>query len=269
MYWRRVEMVFRIRGNVRKIRRSVEKRIWICSISIFVGLFCLYSVYFLTKYTTALSYEEKLYNAEEQLQKTERMVYVAVREISAGETFTEENVVKKRVYSDEDAVCFAGEEIFTKQARLDISAGMRILTIMEADESYEESRRECTFTEISLPDTLKSGDMVDVRIQYPNGENYCVLEGKKLQRNETNLLESRLLLSEQEQLYISSALYDQTFYTGTKLYAVRYVNIPLQIESDMKYIPAVDVLQQLSQVEQHYKNKLQLREELEKRVQEN
>lgn len=262
-------MVFRVGGNVRRIRRSVQKRIWVCFISIFGGLVCLYSVYFLTKYTTALSYEEKLYIAEEQLQKTERMVYVAVREIAAGETFTEENVVKKRVYSDEEVVCFAGEEIFSKQARIDIPQGMRILIVMEADEAYEESQRECTFTEISLPDTLKSGDMVDVRIQYPNGENYCVLEGKKLQRSETNSLESRFLLSEQEQLYISSALYDQTFYTGTKLYAVRYVTIPLQTETDMKYIPALDVLQQLSQTEKHDKNQVQLREALEKRLQEN
>ena len=177
-----------------------------------------------------------------------------------------ENVVKKRVYSDEDIVYFAGEEIFSKQAKVDIPQGMRILTVMEADEVYEESWRECTFTEINLPDTLKSGDIVDIRIQYPNGENYCVLEGKKLQRSETNPLESRFLLSEQEQLYVSSALYDQTFYAGTKLYAVRYVTIPLQTESDMKYIPVLDVLQQLSKTEKYVKNQMQLREALEQRL---
>ena len=261
-------MVCRIGGTVRRIRRSVQKRIWICFIGICLGLVCLYSVYFLTQYTTALAYQEKLHLIEGQLLETERMAYVAVREISAGEAFTEENVVKKSVYSDGEMAYFAGEEIFSKQARLDIPAGMHILTIMEADEDYEESRRECTFTEISLPDTLKSGDMVDVRIQYPNGENYCVLEGKTLQRSETNSFESRFLLSEQEQLYISSALYDQAFYVGTKLYAVRYVTIPLQTEADMKYIPALDVLQQLSQIEKQYKNKIQLREALEQRLQE-
>lgn len=254
-------------GTVRRIRRSVQKRILICVIGSCVGLLCLYSVYFFTKYTTALSYEEKLHLVEGKLLETERMVYVAVREISAGEIFTKENVVRKRVYSDEKEIYLAGEEIFSKQASMDIPAGMQILTIMEADEDYEESRRECTFTEINLPDTLKSGDMVDVRIQYPNGENYCVLEGKKLQRSGTNSLESRFLLSEQEQLYISSALYDKVFYVGTKLYAVRYVMIPLQTESDMKYIPALDVLQQLSQIEQDYKNKVQLREALEQRLQ--
>lgn len=261
-------MFFKAGGSVRRIRRSVQKRIWICLMSICLGFVCLYSVYFLTQYTTALSYEEKLGLIEGKLLETERMAYIAVREISAGETFTEENVVKKRVYSDEEAVYLAGEEIFSKQARIDIPAGMRILTVMEAEEEYEESRRECTFMEISLPDVLKSGDMVDVRIQYPNGENYCVLERKKLQRSETNCLESRFLLSEKEQLYISSALYDQTFYAGTKLYAVRYVTVPLQTESDMKYIPALDVLQQLSQIEKDYKNKVQLREQLEKRLQE-
>lgn len=263
-----MEMVFEKGGNVRRIRRSVQKRIWICFICIFLGLVCLYSVYFLTRHSTALFYQEKLGVVLEQLLETERMAYVAVCEISAGEKFTEENVIKKRVYSDEKISHFAGEEIFTKQARVDIPQGMRILTIMEAEELYEENQRECTFTEIALPMTLKSGDMVDVRIQYPNGENYCVLEGKKLQRSETNVLESRFLLSEQEQLYISSALYDQQFYAGTKLYAVRYVTIPLQIESDMKYIPAVDVLQQLSTIKKHYKNQMQLREALEQRLQE-
>ena len=254
---------------MRRIRRSVQKRILICFSSIFVGVICLYSVYFFTRKTTVWTYEEKLHLMEEQLLETERIAYVAIREISAGEMFTEENVVRKSVYSDEERDYFAGEEIFSKQARIDISAGMRILTIMETDEEDEESRRECTFTEIGLSDTLKSGDMVDVRIQYPNGENYCVLEGKKLQRSEINLFESRFLLSEQEQLYLSSALYDQIFYAGTKLYAVRYVTIPLQTEADMKYIPALDVLQQLSQIDKQYKNQMQLREALEQRLQEN
>ena len=260
-------MVFKIGGSVRRIRRSVQKRILICFSSIFVGVLCLYSVYFFTRQTTVWTYEEKLNLIEGQLLEKERMAYVAIREISAGETFTEENVVKRRVYSDEEMAYFAGEEIFSKQARLDIPVGMQILTIMEADEDYEESRRECTFMEISLPDMLKSGDMVDVRIQYPNGENYCVLEGKKLQRSETNSFESRFLLSEKEQLYLSSALYDQKFYAGTKLYAVRYVTIPLKTETDMKYIPSLDVLQQLSKIEKNAEQ-IQLREALEERLQE-
>ena len=77
---------------MRRIRRSVQKRILICFSSIFVGVICLYSVYFFTRKTTVWTYEEKLHLMEEQLLETERIAYVAVREISAGETFTEENV---------------------------------------------------------------------------------------------------------------------------------------------------------------------------------
>ena len=253
---------------MRRIRRSVQKRIVISLTSIFLGVICLYSVYFITKEYTTGFYQEKLYAAVEQLVTKERVAYVAIRDISAGEKFTEENVVRKKVYSDEEAYHFAGDEIFSKQARVEILEGMRILTVMEVEDVWEEDWRECTFTEIALTDALKSGDVVDVRIQYPNGENYRVLVGKKLQRSETNPLECRFLLSEQEQLYISSALYDQKFYAGTKLYAVRYVTIPWQSGEDENYMPTLAVLQQLSTIEKQNKTQMQLREALERRLQE-
>ena len=260
---------FGIGGNVRRIRRTIRKRIVICLVSILLVMLGLYSVYFFTKKFTTSLYGEKVSFLIEQLSNQERVVYVATRNISIGEKFTEENVVRKKVYSDEDVTHFIGEEIFSKQARIEIQEGMRIVTGMELEDVWEEDWKECTFTEIALTDTIKSGDVVDVRIQYPNGENYRVLVGKKLQRSETNALECRFLLSEQEQLYVSSALYDQTFYTGTKLYIVRYVAIPFENVCHINYIPTTAVLQQIYKTETERANKVQLRQALEQRLQGN
>ena len=109
--------------------------------------------------------------------------------------------------------------------------------------------------------------MIDIRIQYPNGENYCVVSKKQLQRSVENVEESRFWLSEQEQLYLSSAIYDKSAYSGTRLYAVRYIADTLQNASYVDYIPVIDVTNQLTIQDKKAKELLlQQRNDLEQRL---
>lgn len=67
---------------------------------------------------------------------------------------------------------------------------------------------------------IAPGDYCDVRILFPNGENYIVMEKKRLLAAEGGNL--CFLVSEYEIMKMSSALYDTHHYTGTCVYLTKY-----------------------------------------------
>lgn len=69
---------------------------------------------------------------------------------------------------------------------------------------------------------INNGDLVDVRISFPNGEDYIVISHKEI----INVDERGIVLrvNEEEILKMSSAQIDVNKYEGTKIYAVKYVS---------------------------------------------
>ena len=89
-------------------------------------------------------------------------------------------------------------------------------TSVTDDERYQHFDCVDVFTGINI------GDFVDVRISFPNGEDYIVISRKEI----INVDERGLVLrvNEEEILKMSSAKIDVGKYEGTRLYAVKYVN---------------------------------------------
>lgn len=69
---------------------------------------------------------------------------------------------------------------------------------------------------------INAGDLVDVRISFPNGEDYIVVSRKEIK----NIDEKGIVLkvNEEEILRMSSAKIDMNKYQGTRIYAVKYVS---------------------------------------------
>lgn len=84
------------------------------------------------------------------------------------------------------------------------------------DERYQH------FDFISAFVGINNGDLVDVRISFPNGEDYIVISHKEI----INVDEKGIVLrvNEEEILKMSSAQIDVNKYEGTKIYAVKYVS---------------------------------------------
>lgn len=93
---------------------------------------------------------------------------------------------------------------------------------------------------VALPSRLKEGDLVDIRIQYPNGEEYVVLSKRGC--HELSLEEGRvtLFLTEEELLRLSSSIVDCVQMDGT-LYTVRYLRDRKQEASISNYIPSTEI----------------------------
>lgn len=114
----------------------------------------------------------------------------------------------------------------------------------------EEPGAETALSGISAFPGLSEGDYVDIRIIYPNGENYVVLTRKRLYGIQSEAGENIYLfrMTAKEQLWYSSAFADLHSYEGTCLSAVRYSSL-IQEASTVTYLPNRSVLALYSQDE--------------------
>lgn len=114
------------------------------------------------------------------------------------------------------------EEIVGKKASIDIDSIM-ILTesmLFETGTDYIVSQT-AEIQNIHVPDLLQVGDDVNLRIHFPSGQDYVVIEGKEVLKIHEEYNGLYLDLWEDEILAYSSALVDCQIYPGTYLYLTK------------------------------------------------
>lgn len=215
-------------------------------------------------------YEAVLKEQTLRLEGAKRLAYITTKNIKAGEVFTEENTECRMLLSEQTEEGLA-RDVLGKTACGELMSGVIINTAICGETNVAQSARECVFEDIEQAECFPEYTVVDVRIRYPNGENYCVLGRKTVRRSEGEE-GCRLTLTEAEQLLVSGARYDRELYDGTVLYAVAFLEERLQTEADNRYIPSEQVIGQLEQCSEDtgvtaewYK----LRKALEQRLQRN
>lgn len=158
-------------------------------------------------------------------------LYVLKRDAVAGEELTAGMLQEQKVQSQEElpAASFAAqEELLGKRLKVSLPKGAALY----ADLVYEgapaaEDERSVELQQVYLPQTLQENEFVDVRIAFPNGEDYLVVSHKRVYRilrdeeDGTQTIQLRFL--EEELLRYQAARVDTTVYRDTALYAVPYV----------------------------------------------
>ncbi|MFG3613462.1 hypothetical protein [Rummeliibacillus stabekisii] len=104
--------------------------------------------------------------------------------------------------------------------------------VLYQDEAINNDERKAEYSFIELPTKLEKDQYVDIRIQFPSGEDYVVLSKKKI----TDLFGVTMwtTVDEGEILTISSAIVD-AYVQGAKIYAIQYVDEHMQENSQMTY----------------------------------
>lgn len=254
-----------------RMRRSVRKRLLFIGLCIVVQviLFCVCQVS--VKQIIVKKYEMLLEEKEVVLATAERTVYITKAEVKAGETFTEDNTERRRLLCEQNPEALA-TEVFGMTACADLSEGVIINTALCCEVEYAKTERECIFSNIGFTEAFPDNAVVDVRIRYANGENYCVLRKKRLQKDGDAEKICGFSLTEEEQLFMSAAQYDVDVYEGAELYLVGFMEERLQEDAISEYVPSVQVLSQLREWNEKYSKsfsvRCELRTELEKRLSE-
>ena len=224
----------------------------------------------------ALSYYEKkkldasndaAQNYQDELAANTQTVYVASADIKKGDTILTDAMAKKinsktdastsrdeetagavlnnvktaNVESQNIYTSLPAESYITKDqlgtiATVDIAKGQPIMANIVRDLDITEDTREFEIGAANLMVDQENNDVIDIRISYPNGEDYTVLSKKTV--NNLSLAQANFwtYLSEDEILRYQSAVVDAYQTTGTRIYATRYVEDNLQKAATPNYL---------------------------------
>ena len=114
----------------------------------------------------------------------------------------------------------------------------------ESEDQISNSQRIQEFNMIALPSRLVNGDYVDIRLSLPNGQDFVVLTKKEVLGTESTSI--WLKLTEDELLTLNNAVVESYTITGSKLYAIQYVEPGRQEQATATYTVSQAVLYLMS-----------------------
>lgn len=188
--------------------------------------------------------EAEIKQLEEAAVESKIQAWAPARELPAGHVIRMEDMVPLELPEDSVPADWlkSKEQIAGKTVKLPLRANT-LLTgtlLYEAEPTPDDLRfREMGF--IQLPNALGERDVVDVRIQFPTGQDYILLSKKKVEALASGMV--TMTLDETEILSLSSAIVDAYLHKAS-IYALLYVEPSLQTKALPTY-PANDAVLQL------------------------
>ena len=190
-------------------------------------------------------YKALLTEVENEREKNQRYVYVAINDIPAGETITENNTKKATVYSSLPQNRFITNQQFGQLALIDIPSDTQITKPMLTDNIISSELREVEYQTININANIIGNDTIDIRIVFPNGESFVVLSKKVIRGITEGSVMCYLWLDAQEILRMSAAIVDAALYPGTRLITTKYIEPSIQDASEITYTPSLSILELL------------------------
>lgn len=183
---------------------------------------------------------------EYTIQSNTRTVWCAATDISMGARITESMLIQTTIFSNLDpSHYFDPSEDLGKVATVPISTGMPVFKDMMSVELAEDlHERECSF--IWLNTNLQENDFVDVRIMFPNGEDYIVASKKAVHNLRIAVNDVFLWLTEEETQLLSSAIVDANMHNA-RIYVTKYIKPEVQEASTPTYTPSSEVIRVITQ----------------------
>ncbi len=122
--------------------------------------------------------------------------------------------------------------------------------VVQSDEVITDDVRREEYNMITLPVDLMTDDYVDIRVMFPNGQNFIVVSKALVEvpqnPDETYISDTIWLnLREDEILMMSSAIVEAYGVQGAKIYATKYAEPGMQAAATPNYVPNQDVLAEI------------------------
>ena len=126
--------------------------------------------------------------------------------------------------------------------KVDVPAGTIITKDMVSigEKIVTSDIRTVEYSMINLPSQVMDGDYIDIRIQFPEGQDYVVLGKKRIEEcNDTTIW---IKQTEEELLTLNNAIIESYLAEGSKLYATKYTEPGIQEASKQTYPVSREVL---------------------------
>lgn len=172
---------------------------------------------------------------EIELSKKDKSTgYVLVQDIIAGTEITSD-MLKEISLMGHDQTTIQSidkKELVGKYAKSSFKKGTYLnAQCIYDEEEYSSDMRIYEFDFIDVSRNLQAGEFVDIRIVFPNGEDYIVVNHKQIisisavnpEQSETDY-KIQIKVTEEEILRLASAYVDMNYYPESRIYAVSYVD---------------------------------------------
>lgn len=206
-------------------------------ISVSLGIYS-YSRWSKEKNEIRADYQQKLKEAEKiklEQMKDRKKVLLSKQDIKAGETLTTDQFMSVELLVDQVPanIIIDPKQLDGKVTKIDISKNGTVIPSMLFENGITpKDLRKTEYKEIILPSKLKKDDYVDIRINFPTGQDYIVVGKKKTEEVSNGTI--WFDISEQEILSISSAIVD-AYLNDAKIYALVYVDPYMQDAPKVNY----------------------------------
>lgn len=104
--------------------------------------------------------------------------------------------------------------------------------LSKSDNVVKDDVRKQEYNMIVLPMDLATGDYIDIRVMFPNGQDFIVVSKKEVEIPIIGDIDSEdtiwINLSEDEILHMSCAIVDSAQVNGAKIYATKYTEAGMQ-----------------------------------------
>ena len=203
----------------------------------------------------------------DSINSQKKTVWVFTQNVAYGQDITENMVQSKVVLSSgvpadwtnlgivtpdlkEDEITEENEKAFAIKtgnatAITNIKANTVLSDSLVALKDQNDTEREQTYSVITLPIDLQTGDYIDIRIRFPRGQDYIVLSKKMAEIpavNGTYLSDTvKLVLSEAEISTMSGAIVEAASVEGAEIYAIKYTEAAAQDAAEETYMPSKEI----------------------------
>lgn len=224
---------------------SLVKKITIIITSVFLLAAAIFGAYFVANKTSSAAFDIERNKLEEKINNNTTTGYVLKQNIPANVAITEDLCEKQNV------LCYAKNTVFTSSDFGKISAiPLQQGTLLYQHHVYanDDLVKISAFSGNSIPilPSLKTGDYIDIYIVF-NGTSYLVAKQLQVNSIEDNLVLCRM--TDEQIVYLNSALSDKNTYENTRLYMAIRENKYITSETEKEYVPKELVLENLGRPE--------------------
>ncbi|EHB63195.1 MULTISPECIES: SAF domain-containing protein [Paenibacillus] len=192
-------------------------------------------------------YERQIEQLTATKEESLQTVWTVARTIPDGEQIEPEDVTAMTLPTAlvSPEMIAKEEEAVGKHAKVELRPGMPLLaSVLYEGNPIAKDVRTQEFQIIQLPSHLGKAQYIDVRINFPTGEDFVVLAKKQVLDREGTVI--WLEMNETDLLLTSSAIID-AYLQGARLYAVPYIEPGLQEAATATYPANPMVLDLLEQ----------------------
>lgn len=227
---------------IKKLKRTTKQYIMVALICIFVIGSAAISTSIITISHIRDEYNYMIKETNQEINDNTKTVYITLEDIKAGDYLTLDKVEEKKVFSSQPVDSYISKEELGRATMIDIPKGTHIIKGMLAKNLVSSDMREIEYEVIHISPNIVSNDYVDVRIVYPNGENYIVMSKKSLKGLQDDTPICYMWVDEEEILRMSAAIVDAALYLGSRIYVTKYIEPNIQDASTITYVPNISVL---------------------------